>query len=117
VGQGNGVSPICIAAMFTPANDSDAAAIMALVAQRNNARMGTSLTVEAATWTSLTAPARPLGFVPVPSEAFIYQYVQAQPNVTEYGTRTSRERDRGSTYLSNRVCMCVCMHMYVCMCV
>ena len=31
-------------------------------------------------------PTQALGFVPVPSEAFIYDYVVAHPNVTEFGT-------------------------------
>ena len=78
--------------MFAPPTDPVALGVMQIFADRNNARMGTHFIIEPFL-NATTRPTTAQGLVPVPDADFVYNYVIALPNVTEYAVVFDRVND------------------------
>lgn len=90
----------CISIMFTPPDDETVKSFMTTFAAKNANRTGEpeftiADPISSMSWPILltfislgtsTSPTKNLGLVPVPSKQFIYDYVVANPNVTNWGT-------------------------------
>lgn len=73
----------CISFMFTP-DTADTRAILSIMNSNNEARGFSTFSFESAYTSTSTRPSGSLGYVPVPSEEFIYDYLFENPNITQY---------------------------------
>ena len=81
----------CITLMYTPSGDSLFDGIMTKFVQLNNKRSGETLFQLESGWSPrLEAPSKSLGVVPVPSQDFMYDYIDQFQNVTSWGVVFSK---------------------------